>query len=185
MHSFYTKGQGSLYTSGTFTKTVNTTLPVGTIGASADVDLSGAATYTIPIAVPPGTNGVQPSLAIVYNSMAGNGILGQGWSLSGLSAITRVSKDIYHDATANPVDYSANDRFALDGQRLVGVSGTYGAHLSTYATETESFAVITSYQGTFSGPGYFTVQQKNGVMYEYGNSADAITTNATGTHVMI
>lgn len=117
--------------------------------------------------------------------MAGNGILGQGWSLSGLSAITRVSKDIYHDGTANPVDYSANDRFALDGQRLVGVSGTYGAHLSTYATETESFAVITSYQGTFSGPGYFTVQQKNGVMYEYGNSADAITTNATGTHVMI
>jgi len=70
-----TSGQGPLYTSGTFTKTVNTALPVGTVAAAADVDLSGAATYTIPIALPPGTNGVAPSLSVVYNSL---GLKGEG-----------------------------------------------------------------------------------------------------------
>ena len=51
---------------------------------------SGAAVTSIPIAVPP-FHGLEPSLALSYNSGAGNGWVGVGWALTGLSSISRVS----------------------------------------------------------------------------------------------
>src|SRR5437660_645438 len=57
-----------------------------TPGAFAVTD-TGAATYSIPIRVPPGAAGMQPSLAITYDSRSQNGPLGVGWTLSGFSVI--------------------------------------------------------------------------------------------------
>ena len=42
---------------------------------------TGRATTSIPIAVPPGRKGVQPSLALAYSSSSRNSPLGVGWSL--------------------------------------------------------------------------------------------------------
>lgn len=133
----------------------------------------GAATYTIPIQVPPGVVGMEPKLALSYNSRAGNGILGVGWSLTGLPTITRCPRTTPQDGVKGGVAYDANDRFCLDGQRLMLVSGTYGAPGSTYGTEIESLARVTAFGTAGSGPQYFVVKTRDGQTMEFGNSADS------------
>ncbi|MBK7636637.1 MAG: hypothetical protein IPJ13_21965, partial [Saprospiraceae bacterium] len=52
------------------------------------------------------------------SSGAGNGLLGMGWNISGLSFITRATKNIYFDNENGPVTLSNTDVFALDGKDL-------------------------------------------------------------------
>ncbi|MCG8578758.1 MAG: hypothetical protein MI866_02510, partial [Bacteroidales bacterium] len=59
---------------------------VGEIPISGSITPSGAQSYTIPISVEPGANGVQPNVSIVYNSQGADGVLGKGWSIGGISA---------------------------------------------------------------------------------------------------
>ena len=49
---------------------------VGITEGQLSVSLTGGANYTIPIAVPPGINGVVPQIGLAYNSQSGNGIAG-------------------------------------------------------------------------------------------------------------
>lgn len=81
---------------------------------------TGAAQIGIPIVVSPGTAGMQPKLSINYSSQGGNGPLGVGFSLSGLSTISRVGRTVAQDGVKGGVNFDANDRYALDGQRLAG-----------------------------------------------------------------
>nr|VFK21688.1 MAG: virulence plasmid B protein [Candidatus Kentron sp. LPFa] len=83
---------------------------VGSIPGQLSVQ-QGAAVYTIPIEVPPGVAGMQPDQAITYNSNAGNGLLGVGFSLSGLSTITRCGQTIAQDGAKAGVYYDDRDRF--------------------------------------------------------------------------
>jgi YD repeat-containing protein len=162
-----------LYTEESFNnRALDINLPVGTMAGEAGV-ANGAAIYHIPIVVPPGTNGVAPALSINYNSMAGNGILGRGWSLSGLSSISRVPGRLFYDDDVFPVNFDANDRFSLDGQHLIGLTGTYGTNGAIYGTEVEDYAVITSHDIFGTGPLYFTVESKHGIVLEYGRTLDA------------
>jgi len=146
----------------------------GAIPGDFGVNESGATTYRIPISVPPGAAGMEPKLSLDYASQRGNGIAGVGWSVGGLSAIARCPQTIVHDGQTRGVQLDANDRFCLDGQRLVLVSGaSYGAVGAEYRTEIESFSRIVSYGGTAGDPQYFKVWTKAGQIVEYGNAADA------------
>lgn len=136
------------------------------------VSPAGAATYSIPIALPPGTAGLAPSLSLDYTSQGANGLLGVGWSLSGLPQITRCLRTKAQDGTAGAMSYDQNDRYCMDGQRLAAVNGAYGADGTEYRTEVEAYSKIIAH-GSGSGPDWFEVHTKSGQLLEFGHSGDA------------
>ncbi|KKL27061.1 hypothetical protein LCGC14_2388950, partial [marine sediment metagenome] len=152
---------------------VDATDTVGSVGGSFRVDESGAATYSVPIATVKGTAGVVPQISLNYSSQAGNGLMGKGWSIGGLSAVTRCRQTLSQDKSAKAITWSANDRFCLDGQRLLKVTGaSYGAVGATYKSEIDSFAKVTSVGGSADHPDYFTVERKDGSVSTYGGSGN-------------
>ncbi len=152
---------------------LNSAFAMSTSGA-LNVTESGAATYSIPVVVPPGNKGVEPSVALTYSSQGGNGWMGVGWSVAAGSAISRCPKNIRQDGEPGAVTFTSSDRFCLDGQRLILVSGsTYGGNGAEYRTEIESYSKIISYGTSGSGPAYFKVWTRSGDQIEYGNSVSA------------
>ncbi|MBL0736399.1 VCBS repeat-containing protein [Flavobacterium sp. GN10] len=153
---------------------------VGVTEGELSVSLLGAATYAIPITVPPGINGVVPQISLTYNSQLGNGMAGYGWNIAGISTVSRIPATKFHDDVIDAVDFNALDRFALDGQRLIvknGTNGAYGADKTIYETESFSNIKITSFGvhplGANYGPAYFLVEYPDGSKAYYGYSADS------------
>ncbi|MES9937394.1 MAG: toxin TcdB middle/N-terminal domain-containing protein, partial [Sedimenticola sp.] len=145
----------------------------GILPGELSVTQTGAAHYTIPLAVPKGTAGMEPSLSLGYNSQGSSGQLGAGWSLNGLSAITRCGRTLVQDGASGGIEFTDNDRYCLDGQRLVAVRGAYGHSGTEYRTEIDRFARIVSHGRQGKGPAWFSVQTKSGQTIQYGNTGDA------------
>lgn len=135
-----------------------------------DVDSNGQATYKIPLDLPPGIANFQPSLALAYSHRQPNGVMGVGWSLSGLSAITRVKATYAVDGFNGAVAYGPDDRFALDGQRLINVQGDYGAAGTVYNTEMQTWSYVLAGSSPAAG---FEVWSKSGELREYGTTDDS------------
>ncbi len=148
---------------------------VGRTEGTWSVTDNGAAAYTIPIFTPGGTGGLAPGLAFTYSSNSGNGALGVGWGISGLSRIERCPST-FSSNVGNPRDVRGDtlDRFCLDGNQLKYFAGSpYGQSGAEYRGELDDFSRIKSYGAAGTGPAYFIVEQKNGLTYEYGNTTDS------------
>jgi len=141
--------------------------------AGFDVNQSGAVAYQIPIAVAPGTGGMQPKLSFTYSNHGNNGPLGVGFSLSGLSVITRCKTTLAQDGFIDGVDFDGNDKFCLDGERLMAIQGVYGAEGTEYRTEHTNFSKIQSFGVAEDGPAKFKVWTKAGLIIEYAYTEDA------------
>jgi RHS repeat-associated protein len=148
------------------------TVPGHTAGRF-QVGESGEASYSIPITGVPGTAGLEPQLALTYSSQGFNSLLGVGWSLSGLSVISRCPATVAQDTFMDPVDFDAADRFCLDGERLMVIAGVYGANATEYRTEQNSFRRVISNGQAGTGPASFTVKTKSGLTFEYGGTDDS------------
>src|SRR5215211_3348162 len=80
------------------------------IGEKFSPDLyTGTGNFTVPITLPPGRNGFQPELSLVYSTGNGNGLFGLGWSLSVPGVSRKTSKGV---PRYNPED---EDVFVLSG----------------------------------------------------------------------
>ncbi len=162
---------------------------------------SGAATYSIPLFTVPGTAGVAPQLSLGYSSQGGSGPVGMGWSIGGLSSVsrcraTRESGDfivggVVTDGNPAPVNFSATDRYCLDGQRLLpaddgaacpAVSGMTAENLRT---ELQSFQRVCAYtpSGGAAGVAFFTVERKDGSTSWYGDRDNSLSANRADGYV--
>ncbi|MBO4719364.1 MAG: VCBS repeat-containing protein [Prevotella sp.] len=137
----------------------------------------GQANYEIPIPAIPGTGGMVPHLSISYNSSNRSGLLGYGFDLTGLSVIGRVPQNLALDGRVGEVTFTADDRFALDGTRLV-VTDTVNPLQRIYSTEMKNYARVTAY-GPEGDPTSFTVETKDGITYEYAANTRILQPSST------
>lgn len=92
----------------------------GKPAGQVSVTLSGSSQYLMPLEFPTGTAGMGPKLFLSYDSNSGPGSFGLGWSLTGLTQITRINRTTLVDGFPATVSFDdASDAFALDGVRLV------------------------------------------------------------------
>ncbi|APR85499.1 Rhs family protein [Minicystis rosea] len=151
--------------------------PAGRISGSFAVSQAGEATYAIPLIVPPGRAGMEPSLAVAYSSNTGQGIVGVGFGLRGFSAIFRCGSNLAQDGVIRGVKYDTSDHFCLDGVRLVQAAVQPG--MVEYRTFPDTFKkIIAHYPGNrdwgwTKGPQYFEVFTKAGRILRYGSTEDS------------
>lgn len=138
---------------------------LGDTPATFDVSPSGEAQYSVPLWVSPGRAGIQPSLALAYSSGSGNGLLGVGWGLVGLSSIMRCRKTVASDGQAAPVTFTASDAYCLDGRKLLPI-GT-GSHPVELRPEQDPSTRVLMYFDDL-GPTYFEVYGRDGLIRSYG-----------------
>jgi len=147
---------------------------VGTIPGDLTVTNTGAAVYNIPIEISPGISGMTPELALVYNSMTGDGLIGPGWSVSGISVISNVRPTEYYTGDFSGYEYSYFNsyEFTLDGQRLILQHSNGFFYDGEYRTENDDFTRIIKKQYGEKGV-YFTAETKSGLTYTYGCTLDS------------
>jgi hypothetical protein len=150
----------------------------------------GNANLSYPINIPAGRQGMQPQLAISYNSGGGNGWLGLGWDLSvpSISVETRWGVPHYHPTLESETYLMVGEQLspvAHRGDWEKRASGKDG-YKQFYPRIEGSFSLIKRF-GDNSSEYWWEVTDKTGVKYYYGASsssngviADAVLTDDDG-----
>lgn len=137
---------------------------VAGLGETFSPDLfTGTGNFSVPIEAPPGRNGFQPQLSLVYST--GNGIspFGLGWDLSIPGVSRKTSKGIPR--------YAGEDIFILSGAEDL-VSIKQEGNLTQYRPRTEGlFAKIARHYDTSTD--YWKVRSKEGLTSFYGNTPES------------
>jgi hypothetical protein len=154
---------------------------------SISVTALGQASTGLPITLPPGISGMTPQLGLQYSEGGINGPLGVGWSLQGISMVTRCPSTRPVDGRSAAVEFNERDRLCLDGQRLIRTNsqgqpvsptqaGDAGGTALEFRTEKDTYSRIRVYPrpglNISDGPGLIKVWTKSGLVYEYGAPAD-------------
>jgi len=158
---------------------------VTTIAAPTASPGGGAATQYA-LELPPGRAGMQPHLALSYNSQGGSSWVGQGWDL-GISKIeldTRYGVPEYDGGFVQPAPSAATGElswrpgkltYLLDGEQLTDADPSATGITKTYRRRVEgSFQRILRLPDPLTeGAYYFEVTAQDGTRFIYGRSADS------------
>jgi len=120
---------------------------------------TGNAMLGMPIEVPPGRHGIQPSLAVNYDSSRCSTWMGQGWDL-GLSKIEI-------DTRFGVPKYTGAEAYVLDGSQLTSIDG------AMFKRRIEGRFDRIERKGTSATNYYWVVTDKSGTQFVYGQSANA------------
>src|SRR5258708_1980280 len=142
------------------------------IGEKFSPDLfTGTGNFTVPIAIPPGRNGFQPQLNLVYSAGNGNGLFGLGWSLGIPGVARKTSKGIPRYRDYDP-DLMKRDVFLFSGvEDLVPISDMSLDPLKAthYRPRTEGlFAKIVHHHDAAATANFWEVSSKDGLVSCYG-----------------
>ena len=141
---------------------------VPTIDANQSNLQTGASSVSIPIKLPPGTNGLTPKLALSFSSAGSNGIIseshgsyekaqgswvGMGWSL-----------DVGHIELTDADNSKVRGGLVLNGRsrQLIHTSN------DQFKTQQESFLKIDKVDGGATHGDYFAVKSKDGTQFRFG-----------------
>lgn len=130
----------------------------------------GNANLSYPINIPAGRQGMQPQLAITYNSGGGNGWLGVGWDLSvpSISIETRWGVPHYDPAKESETYLMGGEQLSPVAYRSEWVDRT--SEKQFYPRVEGSFSKIIRHGGSPSTY-WWEVTDKSGVKYYYGASS--------------
>lgn len=148
---------------------------LATIPGAFTVTSGGSARYSIELAIPAGTAGMAPALTLTYDSQFVGSNAGAGWSLSGLSAITRGPRTNFADGRVSGVSLGNDDALYLDSQRLIEVDtqGSGPSQRIEYRKEVDDQTRIIRV-GANLQTASFVAETKGGVRLHFtgaGNSA--------------
>ena len=150
---------------------------------------TGDAAISYPIVIPSGRNGLQPNLSLTYNSGRGNGWMGEGWDISGISSI-----DLDTRWGSPSFDTSGeSELYSLDGQMLVyqdnylphrhsidgaGISTNMqprnsSGYKSFYLRKNHDFSKIERY-GTNPSEYRWVITSTNGIKSYYGGDENTV-----------
>ena len=138
------------------------------MGGEANVGIfTGAATYSYPLKVPPGTNSLTPGIELSYNSHRTTerpGIVAAAWSISE----NYIERDIEHS-----VQDTSDDKFILhmngQDQELIYVPSE-----NRYHTKIESYLHITRNNGGNNNLNeYWLIKTKDGTKFRFGYNQDS------------
>ncbi|WP_437685624.1 RHS repeat-associated core domain-containing protein [Sorangium sp. So ce176] len=148
------------------------TVAAGTIPGTFSISSTGEAVYAMELTTVPSRAGMGPRLQLVYRSDAGDGVLGAGFSIAGLSAITPCPSNLAQDGEIRGVRYDGEDKLCLDGQRLVPVGE--GPGTIEYRTFPDTFVkVVGHYPPEEAAPAealFFDAHLPSGRVVDYGRT---------------
>lgn len=140
----------------------------------------GSANLTYPFEMPPARNGMQPQIALSYNSDGGSGWAGEGWDIS----IPTISIDTRWGVPRYNISHES-ETYLLNGQMLAMMRDT----CMTVAHRDSTLARVADRQfflrqgGDFSkivrkgsslDSYYWEITDRNGVVYTYGGNDNAV-----------